>query len=75
MIRLFEGGNIFKDEQGVPVTRRINKNEIPDTIKWLEKLTGLDLTKEKAKDGLPTKWLGLVKIVNREEFGAAHFNK
>jgi hypothetical protein len=58
MIKLFEGGNIFKDEQGVPVTRRINKNEIPDTINWLEKLTGLDLTKEKAKDGLPTKWLG-----------------
>jgi hypothetical protein len=58
MIRLFEGGNIFKDEQGIPVTRRINKNEIPDTISWLEKLTGLDLTKEKAKDGLPVKWLG-----------------
>lgn len=58
MIRLFEGGNIFKDEQGVPVTRRISKNEIPDTIKWLEKLTGLDLTKEKAEDGLPAKWLG-----------------
>jgi len=58
MIRLFEGGNIFKDEQGVPVTRRINKNEIPDTIKWLENITGLDLTKEKAKDGLPVKWLG-----------------
>lgn len=58
MIRLFEGGNIFKDEQGVPVTRRISKNEIPDTIKWLEKLTRLDLTKEKAEDGLPAKWLG-----------------
>jgi hypothetical protein len=58
MIRLFEGGNVFKDEQGIPVTRRINRNEIMPTIKWLEKLTGIDLTQEKAPDGLPIKWLG-----------------
>ena len=53
-----EGGNIFKQADGTELTRRINQNEVAPTINWLESITGLDLTKEKAKDGLPAKWLG-----------------
>jgi len=53
-----EGGNIFKQPDGTELTRRINQNEVAPTINWLEGITGLDLTKEKAKDGLPSKWLG-----------------
>jgi hypothetical protein len=53
-----EGGNIFKQQDGTELTRRINQNEVAPTINWLESITGLDLTKEKAKDGLPAKWLG-----------------
>ena len=53
-----EGGNIFKQPDGTELTRRINQNEVAPTINWLESITGLDLTKEKAKDGLPAKWLG-----------------
>jgi len=55
---LNEGGNVFKDAQGVPVTQRINKADIPATIAWLEKLTGLDLTEVKDESGIPVKWLG-----------------
>jgi len=55
---IFEGGNIFKQQDGTELTRRINQNEVAPTVNWLESITGLDLTKEKAKDGLPAKWLG-----------------
>lgn len=58
MTKLTEGGNVFKDAQGVPVTRRIQKAEIPSTVAWLEKLTGLDLTEVKDESGIPVKWLG-----------------
>ena len=57
-MKLLEGGNVFKDAQGVPVTRRIQKAEIPSTVAWLEKLTGLDLTEVKDESGIPVKWLG-----------------
>ena len=40
---LNEGGNVFKDEQNVPETRRINRNEVPGTIAYLQRITGLDL--------------------------------
>jgi len=51
MIRkLFEGGNVFKDEQGVPVTQRINKDDVPATIAYLEKILGIQIPKEN--------WLG-----------------
>lgn len=33
-----EGGNIFKDENKVPVTQNINKADVDPTLKWLEKL-------------------------------------
>ena len=55
---LIEGGNVFKDAQGQPITRRIQKSEIPSTIAWLERLTGLDLTEVKDESGIPVKWLG-----------------
>lgn len=58
MMKLLEGGNVFKDAQGVPLTRRIQKSEIPGTVAWLEKLTGLDLTEVKDESGIPVKWLG-----------------
>jgi hypothetical protein len=58
-MKLLEGGNVFKDAQGQPLTRRIKQNEIPSTIKWLESVTGLDLHGERdASTGYPTKWLG-----------------
>lgn len=48
---LNEGGNIFKNKDG-PLTRRILKNEVPPTIKYLEfnGVTGLKFPKER--------WLG-----------------
>ncbi len=55
---LKEGGNVFKDAQGIPVTQRINKADIPGTVAWLEQLTGLDLTEVKDESGIPVKWLG-----------------
>lgn len=56
---LKEGGNVFKDSTGHPLTRRIKQGEIPTTITWLEQITGLDFTEEKhERDNLPVKWLG-----------------
>jgi len=40
---LLEGGNIFKDATGTPITTRISKEAIPETIQWLESITGLPL--------------------------------
>ena len=37
-----EGGNAFKDQNKVPVTIRINKQDIDNTLAWLEKITGVD---------------------------------
>lgn len=55
---LKEGGNVFKDAQGQALTQRISKADIPSTVAWLEKLTGLDLTEVKDESGIPVKWLG-----------------
>ena len=41
---LTEGGNVFKDDKGVPQTRRILRNEVPGTLNFLERITGLNLT-------------------------------
>ena len=43
MHRLFEGGNIFKDADGQPLTQRINQTDIKPTVAWLEQVTGLPL--------------------------------
>ena len=40
---IFEGGNIFKDAKGQPLTQRIARNDVVTTVKWLEQLTGLNL--------------------------------
>jgi len=50
--------NVFKNLDGSLICRRINRDEIMPTIKWLESITGLDFTKDLADDGLPKKWLG-----------------
>ena len=41
---LKEGGNIFKDEQGTPVTQCIARHDVDPTLTWLEKITGLKHT-------------------------------
>ena len=38
---LKEGGNIFKDEKGVPVTQRIARDDVDPTLDWVEKITGI----------------------------------
>ena len=43
-MNLQEGGNIFKDADGKPVTQRIQQTDIRPTLAWLEQmLPGLDL--------------------------------
>ena len=39
---LNEGGNVFKTADGGEATQRINKADVEPTLKWLEKITGLD---------------------------------
>ena len=50
MIKLIEGGNVFKDADGTPLTQRINQADVPATIKWVEKVTGIKFPQER--------WLG-----------------
>ncbi len=41
---LSEGGNVFKDKDGNPLTQRINQSDVKSTLAWLEQLVpGLDL--------------------------------
>ena len=49
-MNLLEGGNVFKDEQGQPLTQRIDQADVPATIAWVEKVTGIEFPKER--------WLG-----------------
>ena len=58
MTRLLEGGNIFKGSDKQPLTRRIKQSEIPDTIQYLERVTGIDFSTDKDDSGVPIKWLG-----------------
>jgi len=44
MSELFEGGNIFKDEAGTILTKNIAKADVLPTVRWLETVTGLELT-------------------------------
>lgn len=41
--KLYEGGNVFKDLKGQPLTTRIARNNVVPTVQWLEQLTGLSL--------------------------------
>ena len=55
---LFEGGNVFKGPDKEPLTRRIKREEIPGTIAYLERETGVDCSIDKDDEGVPIKWLG-----------------
>ena len=48
--KLLEGGNVFKDADGNLLTGRINQADIPQTVAWVERLTGVEFPKER--------WLG-----------------
>ncbi len=50
MMRLLEGGNVFKDADGNPLTQRINQADVPATIRWVEKVTGIKFPQ--------ARWLG-----------------
>jgi hypothetical protein len=43
---LLEGGNVFKDAEGQPLTQRINQSDVPATVAWLEQLTGIEFPRE-----------------------------
>jgi hypothetical protein len=47
---LLEGGNVFKDKQGQPLTQRINQADVPATIAYLEQVLGMEFPEER--------WLG-----------------
>jgi len=42
-MQINEGGNIFKNADGVPETQRINQTDVKPTVAWLEAVTGLPL--------------------------------
>jgi hypothetical protein len=43
-MNIFEGGNVFKDAEGRPLTQRIRQTDVRPTLAWLEEmLPGLDL--------------------------------
>jgi hypothetical protein len=44
MNNLFEGGNVFKDDAGTILTKNIAKADVIPTVRWLETVTGLELT-------------------------------
>lgn len=45
-----EGGNVFKGANKEPLTQRINREDVPATIKWIELVTKLSFPEER--------WLG-----------------
>jgi hypothetical protein len=48
--KLLEGGNVFKGPKGELLTQRINRQDIPATIHWIEQVTGIEFPKDR--------WLG-----------------
>lgn len=57
-VDLSEGGNVFKGPDKQPLTIRIKRSQIPGTIGFLEKQTGVDFSMDKDEEGVPIKWLG-----------------
>ena len=49
-MKLLEGGNVFKDADGNPLTGRINQSDVAQTVARIETLTGIDFPRER--------WLG-----------------
>ena len=44
MMKILEGGNVFKNQKGQALTQRINQTDVKSTLAWLEEmLPGLDL--------------------------------
>ena len=50
LTKLLEGGNVFKDKQGQPLTQRINQADVPATIAYIENILGIKFP--------PERWLG-----------------
>jgi hypothetical protein len=48
--KLLEGGNVFKTKTGEPLTQRINRADVPATIRWIEQVTGIEFPRDR--------WLG-----------------
>ena len=48
--KLLEGGNVFKGPNKEPLTQRINRQDIPATINWIEQVTGIEFPRDR--------WLG-----------------
>jgi len=48
--KLLEGGNVFKGPKGEPLTQRINRQDVPATIRWIEQVTGIEFPEDR--------WLG-----------------
>jgi hypothetical protein len=70
---LLEGGNIFKGPDKQPLTQRIATGDVESTVAYIEKITGLDFTKEKQLDDKkPVKWLG---TTGRKEDADGTFEK
>jgi len=46
MKQLNEGGNIFKSSAGESLTQRIQRDDVPATIQWIESATGLKFPME-----------------------------
>ena len=44
---LLEGGNVFRDAEKNPLTKRINRADVDPTIKWLEDILGIPLIDSK----------------------------
>jgi hypothetical protein len=58
-MQINEGGNVFKDAQGKPLTQRINKADVPATVALIEKITGIDFSSEiDPSTKYPSRWLG-----------------
>jgi len=49
-MKLLEGGNVFKDADGQPLTQRIGQSDVPATIRWVEQVTGIEFPQNR--------WLG-----------------
>ena len=50
MMQLHEGGKVFKGPDGQPLTQRIDRDDVPATIRFIERATGIKFPQER--------WLG-----------------
>lgn len=50
MMYISEGGNVFKDRGGKPLTQRIDRGDVPATIRFIERVTGIKFPRNR--------WLG-----------------